>query len=364
MAADVAVVGLGAMGSAAAWQLARRGRRVVGFEQFEAGHELGSSHGPARIYRLGYEQDDYVRLAAEALGLWRQLQDDAGEQVLAQTGAIDYGNRAVLDRIGAAMTRNGVTCTMLDAAEAGRRWPGIRFDGPVLFTPEGGRNDADAACRALRAEASRAGADLRFSTPVREIRTTGQGVVVSTDSGEVSAPVVVVTVNAWASKLLTGVVDLPPLRITQEQPAFFAVRDPEADWPSFIDYAGETTLAADFAVYGLGSPGDGGVKVGEHGTGVPVDPDGPRPPVDDGRLERISRYVADRLPGLEPEPLGATRCLYATTPDEDFVLDRAGDVVVGVGFSGHGFKFVPAIGRVLADLADGNDRPPARFALR
>src|SRR5688572_2436570 len=103
---DVVVVGLGAMGSAAAWHLAARGRHVIGLEQYAQGHDLGSSHGAARIFRVAYEQDDYVRLALEALSLWRQLEEQSGREVLTQTGAIDYGSAAVLERIDAALQRH------------------------------------------------------------------------------------------------------------------------------------------------------------------------------------------------------------------------------------------------------------------
>ncbi|HEX2214355.1 MAG TPA: FAD-dependent oxidoreductase, partial [Mycobacterium sp.] len=187
--------------------------------------------------------------------------------------------------------------------------------------------------------------------------------VVTTEGEEFEAATVVVTVNAWAPKLLNSMVDLPQITVTQEQPAFFAPLDPDAEWPSFIRYEGDGTSASDFACYGLSSPAENGVKVGEHGTGVPVDPDGDRPPVDAERLERLSAYVRDHLPGLVPDPIGATRCLYATTPTEDFILDRVGSVVVGAGFSGHGFKFTPAIGRVLADLAGGELAPAPRWSL-
>ena len=352
------------MGGAAAWQLAGRGRTVVGLEQFDADHELGSSHGAARIFRLAYDQDDYVALAREALPLWRTLEEEAGAQILLQTGAVDYGTRSVLDRIAAAMTRHELQVEVLTHAEARARWSGIAFDGPVLYSPDGGRTDAAVARTALHTAAAARGADLRFGVAVRSVQPlSGGGVVVSTDTGEVEAGVAVVTVNAWAGTLNTIAAPLPALRVTQEQPAFFRAVDDAAVWPSFIRYAGDGTTAADFACYGLASPGEGGVKVGEHGTGIPVDPAGQRPPVDPARLERLSEYVRQHLPGLDPEPLGASRCLYATTPTEDFVLDRFGDVVFGVGFSGHGFKFTPAIGRVLADLADGTARPAARFRL-
>lgn len=361
---DVVVVGLGAMGSAAAWQLASRGRHVVGLEQFAQGHDLGSSHGAARVFRFAYEQDDYVRLAVEALPLWRQLETETGRDVLTQTGAIDYGSRTVLERIAAALQRHGLAAEWLDAGEAGRRWSGFAFDGPVLFSPDGGRTDADAARLALQDAATARGAALRFETRVAAVaQQPSGGVVVSTDGEEIEADSVVVTTNAWVAQLLGPLVPLPDIRVTQEQPAFFAAVDPDALWPSFIRYEGDGTTASDFACYGLASPAEGGVKVGEHGTGVPVDPDGERPPVDRVRLERLSEYVRRHLPGLDPTPLGATRCLYATTPTEDFLLDRVGSIVAGAGFSGHGFKFTPAIGRILADLAEGGLSPAPRWSL-
>ena len=361
--ADVVVVGLGAMGSATAWELAKRGRRVVGLEQFAQGHDQGSSHGAARIFRLAYEQDDYVRLAVEALRLWRVLEEESGSEILRQTGAVDYGTRSVLDRIGAALQRAGFAADLLDPNAARRRWEGIAFDGPVLYSPDGGSTDADAARLALQRRAAQRGADLRFSTRVQTIERAADGVVVATDDAEVTAPVVVVTVNAWAPAVLRDHLTLPPITVTQEQPAFFAPHDDALQWPSFIRYDGDGTSASDFACYGLDSPTEGGVKVGEHGTGIPVDPDAIRPAPESGRLERLSSYVARFLPGLDPTPVGVTRCLYATTPTEDFVLDRQGPIVVGAGFSGHGFKFTPAIGRVLADLADGHPTPAARFRL-
>lgn len=360
---DVVVVGLGAMGSAAAWQLASRGRSVVALEQYGRGHDLGSSHGSSRVFRLAYEQDDYVRLAAEALPLWRRLEEETGHEILTQTGAIDYGTQAVLDRIAAALQRHGLAHECLDAADAQRRWSGFRFEGPVLYSPDGGRTHADAARAALQDAAAARGADLRFDTGVRSITQGAEGAVVATDADEFQADRVVVTVNAWAPTLLGSLVDLPQFTVTQEQPAFFAPLDPDAEWPSFIRYEGDGTSASDFACYGLLSPDDNGVKVGEHGTGVAVDPDAARPPADEERLQRLSAYVRDHLPGLDPDPIGVTRCLYATTPTEDFILDRVGSVVVGAGFSGHGFKFTPAIGRVLADLADGGVAPAPRWSL-
>lgn len=360
---DVAVVGLGAMGSAAAWHLAARGLHVVGVEQYGPDHALGSSHGASRIFRLAYEQDEYVRLAVEALPLWRRLEQQADTQILDQTGSVDFGNAEALGRIAKAMRRNDVACQLLEADAARRRWPGIRFTGAVLHSPDGGRTDADAARASLQRVAGHLGAQLQFNTAVRAVAQGPGGVVIETDAGAIEADVAVITVNAWVSALLGDSVALPTIRVTQEQPAFFRAIDPTTVWPSFIHYVGAATLASDFGCYGLDSPGEGGVKVGEHGTGVVVDPNAARPRVDPARLERLQRYVAANLPGLDPEPLSAVPCLYATTPSEDFILDRVGDIVIGAGFSGHGFKFVPAVGRLLADLAQGTAAAPRRFSL-
>jgi sarcosine oxidase len=351
------------MGSAAAWHLAGRGRSVIGLEQYGQGHDLGGSHGRSRIFRLAYDQDDYVRLAVASLPQWRALEEEAGAQILELNGAIDYGNEVVLNGIAAAMGRNACQVQLLDAADASRRWGGFRFPGPVLYSADGGRTDADAARLALQDRAAARGADVRFSTAVRAVAVRDDHVVLSTDAGDIECHVAVVTVNAWLPKLLGAVVDLPPIRVTQEQPAFFAAADDALAWPSFIHYVGQHQTAADFAAYGLPSPAEGGVKVGEHGTGLEVDPDGDRPAPDQERLERVSQYVAQHLPGLDPEPIAVSRCLYDMTADENFIVDRVGPVVIGGGFSGHGFKFVPEIGRLLADLADGVAHDIARFRL-
>lgn len=146
---------------------------------------------------------------------------------------------------------------------------------------------------------------------------------------------------------------LPPLRVTQEEPAYFAPVG-DLNWPAFVHYGRD--------VYGLDTPGEG-VKVGVHGTGLEIDPDRRDFRPEPARLQALRRYVHDWLPGLDPDAFTPISCTYTTTPTSDFILDRAGPIVVGAGFSGHGFKFAPAIGRVLADLALGVGRPDPRFAL-
>ena len=157
--------------------------------------------------------------------------------------------------------------------------------------------------------------------------------------------------------------DLPALRITQEQPAYFRPRDPAVEWPVFIHRlppgTGPTHLEG-MGAYGVPTPGEG-MKVGEHGTGPVVDPDRPPEP-DPAGVARVSRYVEQWLPGLDPEPTSIISCLYTTTPDDHFSIGRVGRVVVGSPCSGHGFKFAPAMGELLAELALGRGEVPAPWS--
>ncbi len=168
-----------------------------------------------------------------------------------------------------------------------------------------------------------------------------------------------VTAGAWLGSLLGSAAGLPPLKVTLEQVQHFAPIDPEPEWPSFIHYRGD-----ELAVYGLRTPGEG-VKVDEHHAGRVDDPNDDDRSIDLGRVAGVRDYVERWFPGLDPQPVNTSTCLYTTTPNEDFVIDRVGPIVVGSPCSGHGFKFVPLIGRMLADLADGTETvADPRFALR
>jgi sarcosine oxidase len=245
------------------------------------------------------------------------------------------------------------------------RWRGIRFDTQALFHPDSGRLHADRSVTALQAAAEKAGAIVRHSTPVRAIEVLGEDVVlVHTDTGRFRARRVVAAVNGWAAKLLGGLAPLPPLRVTQEQPAHFAPRGSEEGWPSFGHLFREGSPEAERlygGIYGLATPGEG-IKVGFHGVGPEVDPDHRDRTPEPGQLAALREYARQWLPGVDPENFVPISCTYTTTPDSHFVLDRRGPLVVATGFSGHGFKFTPAIGRVLAELALTGERPDSRFA--
>jgi len=365
MAVDHVVVGGGVMGAAAAWQLARRGREVVLLERFGPGHARGASHGSSRIYRTTYASDDYLDLAQEALGLWRELEAESGTDVLRLTGGVSHGlGRSDVGDIAAAFTARGVPFSWLDPQEADERWPGLRFEGPVLFERStAGRVRADRAVAAFQAGASLHGADVRHHAAVRAVQQRGDRVVVDTDDGPIEAGSVVLAAGAWTSRLLGE--QAPPLVVTQEQPAHFAFRPTAAeadDWPVFTHQPREPHPWPS-GTYGLAVPGEG-VKVGFHGVGPVTDPDRRTFEPEPGQLATLREYVRTWIPGADPDHLVPISCTYTTTPDHDFVLDRRGRLVVAAGFSGHGFKFAPAVGRLLADLATDDDaRAAARFAL-
>ncbi|RPI08335.1 MAG: FAD-dependent oxidoreductase [Actinobacteria bacterium] len=346
------------MGSSAAWWLARRGRNVVLLEQFEQGHVRGSSHGGSRIFRFAYPDAEYVALAQAALPLWRELEDDAGRPLLDTTGGVDHGDPDVIAAVADALTEQRAAFELLSPEAAHERWPAMSFDRAVLFQPDAGRCRADDTVRALQDRAAAHGALVKFSTGSAEVVMRGDQVVARCADVdlEVVASTAVITAGAWVESVVGGELLLPAITVTQEQVVHFTPRD-EGEWPSFIHHG-------DDLVYGLRTPGEG-VKVGGHHTGPAVGGDTRTFDMDARRVDQAVRYAERWLPGVEPIPVFGVTCLYTTTPTEDFVVDRRGSFVVGSPCSGHGFKFTPVIGLMLADLVMGTTTVPRieRFRL-
>ncbi|WP_022886605.1 FAD-dependent oxidoreductase [Glaciibacter superstes] len=365
---ETLVIGGGAMGSATAWQLARRGRSVTLLERFAPGHLNGASHGASRNFNTTYSEPSYVAMLGESLRLWRELEAESGTRLLDQVGIVNHGPNPAFDDVAGALRSAGLGAEFLAPGAAGERWPGIRFDGRVLHTPDAGRLGADAAVTALQAAATATGADVRHATRVVALEVLGDDHVrVTTETGTIDAQRVVVTVGAWTTKLLSGLIPVPRLVVTQEQPAHFALRDQSTDaaaraaveWPGFNHTRDPADAKYDYwysPIYGMYTPGEG-VKAGWHGVGRVTDPDARSFMPEPVQLAALQRYVRDWLPGADADALEPVSCTYTTTADEDFVLDRVGPVIVGAGFSGHGFKFTPSVGRILADLA--TDTAPA-----
>ncbi|GAA1852428.1 N-methyl-L-tryptophan oxidase [Pseudonocardia ailaonensis] len=348
-AVEIVVVGGGVMGAATAWQLARRGHEVLLLEQFGPGHDRGASHGTSRIYRLTYSDPRYVRLAAEALELWRELEHETGAGLLTFTGGVDHGDPDSTGPLAASLAAHGIAYEWLDPQEAAERWPGRVFEGRVLHQPDrSGRVHADQAVAAFGAAAVGWGAVVRHRVAVEALEIGGDDRVdVRTTAGTVRARRVVVTAGAWSAGLTAGLIPLPALRVTQERPVHVVRRPGVPSGPTFIHHV---TDGWPSSVYGLAAP-DGRVKLGFHGVGRLRDPDAAPPPADARTARLLLDYIDRYLPGLDGSTAETVECTYTSTPDAEFALVAQGPLTVGAGFSGHGFKFAPAIGRVLADMA-------------
>jgi sarcosine oxidase len=326
--ADVVVVGAGVMGLAAARALKRAGREPVVLERFRIGHTHGSSHGATRIFRLAYVEPDWVRLAQEALPLWRELEAESGETLLDFTGLVDLPLE--LDRLVATLEATGTAYEVLTAAELEHRFGLATNCCKAVFQPDAGVVLADRALRAFGL-----GLDIREETAARRLLSDG----VETDDGLIEAETVVVAAGGWARELLaTAGIDLP-VRPTRETVAYFEVG---RTVPSVIDYRNRETYAL--------TAGDGVLKVGVHRTGPPTDPDDAGEP--DPEIVDFATGWARRSYRLaDADPTRVETCIYTNTDDTDFVLERHGSIVVCSACSGHGFKFAPAVGARVAALA-------------
>jgi sarcosine oxidase len=330
----VAVVGAGVMGLASARALAQRGEDVTVYEQFELGHTRGSSHGASRIFRLSYLEDKWIALAQRAYLLWRELERETGAQLLKLNGLVDAESDAA--KRMAAFDRHGVAYELLEPDQLAIRHS-MAYDRPLVFSPDAGISLAAESLRAFESSARAAGAEIREHARIESL-------------DEVDADVVVVSAGGWAPRLLADAGIELPATPTRESTAYFALPD-ERVVPSVID---ELDVREGRSFYALEAPGVG-LKAGLHQSGAPTDPDDTGEP-DPHLLEIVSEWVARRFPFVDATPVAAETCIYTTTSDDRFVLERHGRIVVGSACSGHGFKFAPAIGELVADLVVGEQR--------
>ena len=361
---DAIVVGLGAHGSATAATLARRGLRVLGLERFGRGETRGSSGGRSRIIRIAhYESPSYAPLARAARDRWLALEAEAGARILTVTGGLYAGPRSSELVAGAlrAATTEGIDHEIVDADEIRRRWPAFNpaEDAFGIVEADAGMLDADAANAAHLDVAERHGAVLRFGARVVSWRPlAGGGVEVGTSDGGVSgAARLVLTTGPW---LVDLVPDLRPRLSVERQPVcWFKPALPIADvsvgrLPIWL----MTTETGTF--YGFPHDPELGLKVARHHTAIAADAETVDRTVGPADEDDVRAFIRTRMPGADG-PLRAARvCLYTNTPDEEFIVDRH-PAVDGVAFasacSGHGFKFAPVIGEMLADLVMG-EAPP------
>jgi sarcosine oxidase len=353
---EVIVVGVGGMGSATLFHLARRGVRVLGLERYDLVHEYGSSHGLTRIIRLAYwEHPTYVALLRRAFELWRELETLSGEQLLHITGSVDAGPADGLIFSGALKSSrlHQLKHEVLDGGELHRRFPGYRLPQNIqcLYQPDGGFLLPERCNVAHVARAQERGAEVRFREPVLEWGVTRDHAWVRTPRGQFEAGRLVICAGAWASKLvpeLDGLAVaerqvlawLQPSRPEHFQPAVFPVFNLEVEEGRYYGFPSFLVPGFKFGKY--------------HHRGEQVDPDAVNrepEPEDEALLRSFARRYF-------PEGAGPTlmlkSCLFTNSPDRHFILDlhpEHPEVAIAAGFSGHGYKFCSVVGEVMADLA-------------
>lgn len=357
---DVIIVGAGAMGSAAAYHLAKAGQRVLLLEQFEIDHQYGSSYGYSRIIRYSYDYPIYVELAKNTYPLWAQLEAEAGETLHVNTGGLDFGPAGDprLMATVSAIRATGVPHEMLTPREAEYRFPQYRFedDFTIMYQPDSGILKPSKCVLAHIRLAKHYGATIRDQTPVTGFTIHADSADVHTAGETFSAGRLIITAGGWAGKLLSGIgLDLP-LSVMRCQEVYFEPTQNPADYdaarmPVFIFH---TPKYGEFIPYGLPSIDGSGVKAGFHGGPRYQHPSEINYAPDTEMAEQVRRYTKRHIPGISGGKLLQARvCLYTMTPDEHFIIDKHpaySHVAIGSPCSGHGFKFSTMIGKILGDL--------------
>jgi sarcosine oxidase len=363
---DAIVVGLGAIGSGAAYWLSRRlGDRVLGLEQFELGHSRGAGQDHSRIIRLSYHRPDYVRLAKRAYETWAEVEAESGTTIVTRTGGLDVAPREAaipLSHYIESMTAEGIPFEHLDGPEIGRRWPQWRLgdEHHGLFQADAGIADPNRGNAAHQDLARRHRATLLEHSPVTRIRDLGGGTieVELADSSIHRAPHVVLAADAWTNDLLDSFDRRLPLTIIQAQVTYFASPDPGLFAPDRFPI---WIWMDDPSFYGFPTYGEAGPKSAEDVGGDEVTPATRTYDRNEDGFARLTGFLERHLPDqIGPEILTKT-CLYTLTPDRDFVLDRLPDhpgVLVALG-AAHAYKFASVIGRILAELVVDGSTPSA-----
>lgn len=362
---DVAVIGLGAMGSAAASFAAARGARVLGIEAHFPAHALSSSHGDSRLIRLGYFEDpSYVPLLRRAYENWRSLEARLRADILSVTGVLQIGrpDSKIVSGTKASCDLHGLTHEILDKAEMARRYPAFALEnGEIgLLDPQGGYIRPEAAIMGYLKLAAEDGAELHFGERVTAIEPDEDGVDILTTTGRYRARKVIVATGAWIAELVPELAThAVPIRqvVAWYQPEDGFAAQP-GRMPCFLRDEGENG-----SYFGFPAIGIDGVKIGRHAHfREPIDPTAANPPVNEADTALLDGFARKRLPKVASTRMRATTCRYTMLPSEDFLIDFSPtyrNVVVSSACSGHGFKFTSVIGEILSDLAlDGGSALP------
>ncbi|XP_040311319.1 peroxisomal sarcosine oxidase isoform X1 [Herpailurus yagouaroundi] len=359
---DAIVIGAGIQGCFTAYHLAKRRKRVILLEQFFLPHSRGSSHGQSRIIRRAYPEDFYTQMMDECYQIWAQLEHEAGTQLHRQTGLLLLGMKenSELKTIQATLSRQGVEHQCLSAEELKQRFPNVLLArGEVgVLDKSGGVLYADKALRALQDAIRHLGGLVCDGEKVMEIKP-GFPVTVKSMARSYQAKSLVITAGPWTNQLLRPLGIELPLQTLRINVCYWREKVPGSYGVSqaFPCFLGLGLSPAPHHIYGLPSGEYPGLmKVCyHHGNNVdPEERDCPEAFSDIQDVQILGRFVRDHLPDLEPKPALLEPCLYTNTPDEHFILDRHpkyDNVVIGAGFSGHGFKLSPVVGKILYELS-------------
>jgi len=368
MVYDVAVVGLGGMGSAVLAHCAARGASVIGLEQFTPAHELGSSHGKARMIRKAYFEDPaYVPLVLRAYELWSELERATGQEILRITGLLSVGEESseIIRGTIRAANEHDLRVVSLSREEFKSRYPTLKLwqDEVALFEVDGGVLNPERAIRAHLKHAEANGAKQRFGVTMQSWHPTDTGFdLLLSDGNRISARRLVLTLGGWFKEMLEslGVT----IRVQRNIQAWFRPNTHVYDAPAFPGFLlNRKGLPA--ALYGFPDFGDG-IKAAFHGFGDLTNSKEINREIQYAKdVEPIARELEGWMPGAAQTFLEATPCIYTLTPDQHFVIDhhpQHSNLVLCGGFSGHGFKFAPVVGEVVADLAlEGGSRHNIEF---
>lgn len=360
------------MGAAACAWLSRRGARVLGLEQFTRGHDKGSSHGGSRVVRETYfESADYVPLVRRAMAQFRELEEIWSERLFHHCGVLYMGEPegSVIRGVTHSAEKHGIPIDRLGAAELRQRFPmfSMQDGATAVFEPGGGFVRPERCVRAWLRLAEGHGAVIREGECVERIEERGHQVDVETDAEIYAADSVIVTGGAWTARLVPELASL--LRPTRQPLAWIKPSGDPADGDARRCPVWFTEDGARGPFYGIPTADDQdpplGLKIARHVPGETVDPDAPCANVTEGERSDLEDAMRRLVPGAAGRATTATTCFYTMTPDEHFIIDRAPfwrRTLVACGFSGHGFKFAPVVGEILADLAlDGSTRQPCDF---
>jgi monomeric sarcosine oxidase len=358
---DVVVVGAGGVGSAAAYYLSKAGKKVLLLEQFELNHQNGSSYGYSRVIRYTYDNPIYINLMRDAYPLWFALQEEAGEQLYIKTGGLDFGfpEQQTFQSLKTSMDTARLDYEHLDKAEITRRYPQFALEDGMegLFQSEAGLLRTSRCVLAHTRLAQERGAVVMDQTPVMKITPTNQGVEVHTETEVYGCDRIVLTAGSWAKGLLADQgIDLP-LKIMPCQLGFYAPNKPAdfvpGKFPVFFAH-----MNGDYGEMPYGIPHEDpsiGIKLTTfYGWDTVDKPSEVDYTPSQAWTERIQTWAKRYIPDAAGPLISTRRCLYTLTPEKHFIVDQHPhhpQVVIGAGFSGHGFKFTTLMGKMLADLA-------------